>query len=163
MTEVEKLRGDLLTAIREDADDTAQVATDHLRDLIYPADHPYSWRVRGSEESVGKPQQETLAEFHASHYGPGRAVLVVVGAVEHDEVMRAAEDVFGGWDSTTTRREARRGVGSFASGHAEAPGPAAIERATVTMPGQKRRPTSRWGTRASAVSIPTTTTPAVST
>jgi len=99
--EVEKLRGDIVTAIREDADDTRQTVVDLLRAAVYPADHPYAWRLIGTEESIGGIDRNALRAFHHSHYGPGGAVLVVVGAVDFARTRAAAEETLGGWQSAT--------------------------------------------------------------
>ena len=69
--EVEKLRGDILTAIQEDRDDTRQMVIDRFRAAIYPAEHPYAWRLMGTEESIRGIGRDDLAAFHCSHFGPG--------------------------------------------------------------------------------------------
>ncbi|MGD8331126.1 MAG: pitrilysin family protein [Acidobacteriota bacterium] len=99
--EVEKLRGDLLTAIREDRDDTRQMVSDLLRAAIYPADHPYAWRLLGTEETVADIDRDDLVAFHHAHYGPGGAVLVVVGGVALDRVRKAVGNTLGGWVAST--------------------------------------------------------------
>jgi zinc protease len=97
--EVEKLRGDIVTAIREDADDTRQIVIDLLRAAVYPADHPYAWRVLGTEETIGGIDRDALHAFHHSHFGPGGAVLVVVGAVDIDRVRAAVDETLAAWQS----------------------------------------------------------------
>jgi len=101
VAEVEKLRGDILTAIQEDQDDTRQMVNDLLRAAIYPADHPYAWRLMGTEETIPAITRDDLAAFHHAHFGPGGAVLVIVGAVDADRVRAAVEQAFGGWVSAT--------------------------------------------------------------
>lgn len=101
VAEVEKLRGDLLTAIREDQDDTRQMVSDLLRAAIYPADHPYAWRLLGTEETVAGIGRDDLVAFHHAHYGPGGAVLVIVGAVDLDRVRKSVEDTLAGWVAPT--------------------------------------------------------------
>jgi zinc protease len=99
--EVEKLRGDILTSIQEDRDDTRQISMDLLRAAIYPPDHPYAWRLLGTEDSIRSLDRDQLADFHDTHYGPGGAVLVIVGNVELDRARAAVDLAFGGWVSAT--------------------------------------------------------------
>ncbi|MFQ5743231.1 MAG: M16 family metallopeptidase [Acidobacteriota bacterium] len=129
--EIGKVRGQLLTGIREDIDDTRQVSMDRLREIIYPDDHPYSWRVSGNEETVIGRDRDELVAFHAAHYHAAGAVLVVVGAVDGDQVVSSAERAFGEW--------ARGDAGGLATSLpevADAAGPAAVERVVTTMPGK---------------------------
>jgi len=95
--EVERTRGNLLTAIREDEDDTRQVAMDGLRQLVYAPDHPYSWHLIGTEETIAQHHRDDLAAFHARHFRAQASALVVVGAVDLDQAMTAAERYFGSW------------------------------------------------------------------
>ena len=95
--EVERMRGNLLTALREDEDDTRQVAMDGLRQLVYEPDHPYSWRLIGTEETIARHHRDDLAAFHARHFRAHASALVVVGAVDLDQVMMAAERYFSSW------------------------------------------------------------------
>ena len=96
-SEVERMRGNLLTAIREDEDDTQQVAMDGLRQLVYAPDHPYSWRLIGTEETAARHHRDDLAAFHERHFSAHASALVIVGAVDLDRVMAAAEQYFSSW------------------------------------------------------------------
>ena len=95
--EVERMRGNLITAIREDEDDTRQVAMDCLRQLVYAPEHPYSWRPIGTAETIARHHRDDLAAFHARHFRAESSALVVVGAVDLDQVKMAAERYFGQW------------------------------------------------------------------
>ena len=91
------MRGNLLTAIREDEDDTQQVAMDGLRQLVYAPDHPYSWRLIGTEETAARHHRDDLAAFHERHFRAHASALVIVGAVDLDRVVAAAEQYFSSW------------------------------------------------------------------
>ncbi len=99
--EAEKLRGDILTAIGEDRDDTGQIAIDMLRAAIYPAEHPYAWRLLGTEETIQAVDRKALVGFHRAHFGPGGAVLVVVGGVDGDRAREAVEAKLADWTAET--------------------------------------------------------------
>jgi zinc protease len=133
--EVEKMRGDLLTAIREDDDDTRQVAMDGLREISYAHDHPYSRRVIGTEETISRHQREDLAEFHARHFHADRAVLVVVGAIDLERVTAAVEGCFSAWASSAEDASAREsGLAAGVPEIADASAPAGTVRKVSTMP-----------------------------
>jgi zinc protease len=50
--ELEKVRGEVLTSLREADQDTRSVAERTFRELAYPTGHPYRRRVSGYEETV---------------------------------------------------------------------------------------------------------------
>lgn len=134
VVEVEKLRGDIVTAIHEDLDDTRQMAVDLLRAAIYPADHPYAWRLLGTEESIGGIARDDLAAFHEAHYGPGGAVLVIVGAIDADRARVAAEEILGSWvPATGAQGPDGGGLPAALPRIADAPGPAERETVVHTM------------------------------
>ena len=60
---------------------------------LFPT-HPYGRPVLGSRAELAASGREELARFHAEHYAPGRAVLVVAGDLPPDAEGRIA-DVFG--------------------------------------------------------------------
>jgi zinc protease len=132
VAEVEKLRGDLLTAVQEDRDDTRQVVNDLLRAAIYPPEHPYAWRLLGSEESLRGIDRGALESFHVAHYGPGGAVLVVVGGVEAERVVAAVPAALADWAAATgPQGPAGGGLPAALPRIADAPGPA--QRTTVVQ------------------------------
>lgn len=130
--EVEKLRGDILTAIREDQDDTRQMVMDLLRAAIYPADHSYAWRLLGTEETIRGLDRDDLAAFHEAHYGPGGAVLVVAGGPEGERVRDAVAATMADWASPTGAQGADGGgLPAALPRIADVPGPS--ERQTVVQ------------------------------
>lgn len=134
VSEVEKLRGDILTAIHEDQDDTRQTVIDLFRAAVYPADHPYAWRILGTEESVRGLGRDQLAAFHGAHYGPGGAVLVVVGGVEGKRVRDAVAQALHGWVSATgAQGPDGGGLPAALPKIADVPGPPGRETVVQTM------------------------------
>jgi zinc protease len=79
--EVEKVRNELLSGIREADNDTRATADRLLRVLLYPAPHPYGRRVLGEATSVADISRDELVAFHAANYGPAVATVAVVGGV----------------------------------------------------------------------------------
>jgi len=107
--EVERMRGDRLTALREDEDDPATVVGNVLRELIYPAGHPYARRSRGTTGSITAVTAAELREFHARHFDLSAAAFVVVGDLNSQQVRDAVSEAFGSpacskrWSSWRTR------------------------------------------------------------
>jgi len=60
-------------------------------------DQAYGHLPQGSSASLTGLGAEEVAAFHRTHYDPGRATLVCVGAVRPDAFARAADDAFGSW------------------------------------------------------------------
>ena len=58
--------------------------------------HPYA-RTSETEASLQAIDRAKLEAFHRGHYRPNNAFLIVVGAVDPDTVVAAAEKAFGGW------------------------------------------------------------------
>lgn len=132
--EAEKLRGDILTAIREDRDDTGQIAIDMLRAAIYAAEHPYAWRLLGTEETIQAVDRRTLVDFHRTHFGPGGAVLVIVGGVDGDRAREAVEAKLADWTAETgAQGPDGGGLPAALPNIPDAPGPAERSRSVQTM------------------------------
>jgi len=58
--------------------------------------HPYA-RTSETEATLNAIDRAKLEAFHASHYRPNNAFLLVVGAVDPAAVMTVAERTLGGW------------------------------------------------------------------
>ena len=59
-------------------------------------EHPYA-RTSETAASLTAMDRATLAAFHRDHYRPNNAFLLIVGAIEPDAAIAAAEKAFGGW------------------------------------------------------------------
>ena len=59
-------------------------------------EHPYA-RTSETEASLRAIDRPKLEEFHRGHYRPNNAFLLVVGAVDPNAVMTAAEKSLGAW------------------------------------------------------------------
>jgi zinc protease len=94
--EVEKLRGQFLMGLRENEQDTGTRAARALRELLFPAEHPYSRLTGGTLETVQALGRDDLLRFHAG-YSPQGAIIAVVGDVEPAAVIEELERGFGAW------------------------------------------------------------------
>jgi zinc protease len=58
--------------------------------------HPYA-RTSETEASLNAMDRAKLVAFHRDHYRPNNAFLLIVGAIDPDAMIAAAEKAFGGW------------------------------------------------------------------
>ncbi|MFL5735310.1 MAG: M16 family metallopeptidase [Chloroflexia bacterium] len=96
-SEIEKLRTLLRTGLLELEQDTGSVAERAFRQNLYPQGHPYHNRTSGYLETLDNIRHDDMIEFYKRHFRPDRGLLVVVGDVEPEEIVRKAADLFGNW------------------------------------------------------------------
>ena len=96
ITELEKLRGQVLTAIQRRANDTGSMASLTFDELLYP-DHPYGRSVRGYSETVSGLTQKHVADYFRDHYSPKGMTLAIVGAVPTATVLEKVRGALEGW------------------------------------------------------------------
>lgn len=97
--EIEVERGVILQEIGQALDTPDDVIFDWLQEEAY-GDHPMGRTILGPSERVAGFSRDDLKAFIAQHYGPEQMILAAAGAVDHDEIVRLAEDLFGGLSST---------------------------------------------------------------
>ena len=95
--EIERLRGEILTALEERAHDTRRMASLAFHELAYPTAHPYARSLTGYTETINALSRDDLAEFYAGGYGPQGMVIVIVGAIETADALARIENTFGDW------------------------------------------------------------------
>ena len=97
--ELEKVRGEAITSLRQLEDNTRRKADREFRALGYPAGHPYARSVGGTLDTVQRLKRDDLLAFYERFYGPRRAVIAVVGDVEAGKVITLLEDTFDDWQA----------------------------------------------------------------
>lgn len=97
--QVERLRGQVVTALKIREQDTEYVATRLFREMVYRNGHPYSRPVDGLMETVSGFSRDQLVEFHRTRYGPRQMAVVVVGAVQAEEAFRRVAESLGDWEN----------------------------------------------------------------
>lgn len=102
--ELERVRGQVLTDLKEMDDNTRVVADRTWRELAYPSTHPYSRLTVGNAEDIRTADREELSAFHAAWYGPNQTTLMVVGDVVFDEAAALADRLFGDWPGVRIER-----------------------------------------------------------
>lgn len=103
--ELEKLRGQVLTALEVRADDTRAMAGLAFRELAYPNGHPYGRSVRGYPETIRALTRDDVVRFHQQGYGAQGMTLCIVGAVHTDDALAQVEAAFADrWHGQTFSR-----------------------------------------------------------
>lgn len=98
--EIEKVRNELLTAIREGDNDTRSTADRTLRRLLFPPPHPYGRRVGGELETVAAINRDDLVAYHAGRYGPAATTVAIVGGLERfDQAVEWLDARLGDWSA----------------------------------------------------------------
>lgn len=122
---VEKLRGEILTALAIRAHHTGAMASLAFDEALYP-NHPYGVSEEGYPETVSAITRDDLAHFHQAHYGPRGMIIVVVGAIKTAEAVALVEKHFGDWRAQPAPAAALPPVSK----------PAAAIRKDVALPGK---------------------------
>ncbi len=101
--EIERVRQELMAAIRESEQSTSAVADLAMRQVLYPEGHPYARRQIGDAETIARITRDDLIAFHAGHYGSATMTVAAVGGVESlSAVGTMLTDRFGGWNTGVT-------------------------------------------------------------
>ncbi len=95
--EVEKVRGEILTGLRESRNDTQWVSEYEFFRAMFPPDHPFHLPTEGIEETVQAITRSDLKRFHATYYRPDAAVIAVVGDITPERALDAIGRTFGAW------------------------------------------------------------------
>ena len=100
--ELERLRKERLTSLMQIRDNPPAIGAAAFPRLIYGDAHRYGTGLAGTSETVAALTGADLRAFHAAHYQPRNAQLIVVGDVQPEAVMAALEKSFGGWKPAAT-------------------------------------------------------------
>ncbi len=95
--EVERVRNDLLTQLVQQKQSPFQTAFRVLAPALYGPDHPYGHTTLGDEASLRAITRDEIVAFHAAHFSPASAALVLAGDITEADARRLAADAFGAW------------------------------------------------------------------
>jgi zinc protease len=121
--EVERVRGQQLTALKQEASNPIGIARRILSPALYGPDHPYGAPPSGlgTEASVKAITRDQLVAWHKRWIRPDRGTLFVVGDITAMELKPLLEASFGQW-----RADATTPAGSVPAATAPPPQPARI-------------------------------------
>ncbi len=95
--EIATRKGEIVTAIRQDEDNTAVRATETLMALLYPGGHPYGRRTKGSIDTVERLTRDHLVALHRERFRPAEIAAAIVGDVAVERAGEAVARALGGW------------------------------------------------------------------
>lgn len=94
--EIEKVRGEILTSIREREDSTQAMAHLAFRRLAFP-NHPYGRDSLGTLESITAIRRKDLLGFYQRYYRPEGMQVAVVGDVKAASAVASIKKALGAW------------------------------------------------------------------
>ena len=98
--EIEVERGVILQEIGQALDTPDDIIFDWLQEESY-REQAIGRSILGPAERVRSFSKEDLRRFVSEHYGPGQMILSAAGAVDHAEIVKAAEALFGDMEPKT--------------------------------------------------------------
>ena len=97
--ELERVRREHLTDIRRGKDDPAIVAGNISPGLVFSQNTGYRHPIQGTEAALSTLTRDDVVHHFRCSYGPGSAVLIVVGDVDLENVLAKARVTLGDWQS----------------------------------------------------------------
>lgn len=98
--EFERLKSERLADILQSRADPGRLADESFLLHAYADDVPYRRLSAGTPETVGTLSRDDVVGFHATHYRPGLAHLVVAGSFEEAAVAASVERHLGAWEGS---------------------------------------------------------------
>lgn len=108
--ELERLRKERLTSLQQIRDNPPAIGASAFPRLIYGDAHRYGTGLAGTTGSVTGLTAADLRAFHAGHYQPKNAHVIVVGDVDPAAVVGLLEKSFGSWKPTAAAAAAAGAV-----------------------------------------------------
>jgi len=96
--EIERERGVILREMQEVETNLQEVVFDHLHATAYQGT-PLGRTILGPTENIKSITAKDLRDYINTHYKAPRMVLAAAGGVNHDELVKLAEQHFGGLKS----------------------------------------------------------------
>lgn len=88
---------------------------------------PYSWPTLGWTEDLERVTRQQAMDFYHEHYCPSNATIILVGAVQPDQVEKLSEKYFGG-----SKKQSKNTIGIVDV----SPELASVKRVTVKIPSE---------------------------
>ena len=133
--EVQKVKGEIITALKEEATDTQAMAEKAFSEAAYAEGHPYHYPVSGDEESLNKLSVHEVRGFHSDFYRPQGAILAIVGSTDAARIKKMIERHFAAWANPTNVNEPA-GVELMTRGPGSPRDADAVTRRHVDIPGK---------------------------
>lgn len=95
--ELAQLKQRRLNELKAKLDNPSALASDAYASLLFPGS-PYGFPEEGTTTSVGAVTRADLVAYHASHWVPNNAILVIVGDVNPGTAADLVGKAFGTWE-----------------------------------------------------------------
>ena len=83
-------------ALKQMEEEPGFIAERRFREAVYGR-HPYGRLVEGTPETLDSIKRDDIIRFYRNFYRPNNAILSVVGALSHEEVIRLLKRDLSGW------------------------------------------------------------------
>lgn len=103
--QIELRRGETLTRITQDQENTGTRATARFFERLYGEGHPYAHAPRGTHASIESLTREDIAAFHRSRVRPELLTAAIVGDIDEPRAREALITAIAQWDSGLQRPE----------------------------------------------------------
>ena len=94
--EVELAKQNTKESLRQQRAQPSFLASEMVSRVMF-GDHPYSV-VAPTPESIDRSSREEFVKFHRAKFVPNNAVFIVVGDVNHEEIVSRVESLFSTWE-----------------------------------------------------------------
>lgn len=136
--QVERVRGQILTGLKQRDNNTGHRAAMAFRNLAYGPDHPYGRDTDGSAESIRAIGRQDLVDFYAQTLRPAGGTVALVGAIDPAAAVELLSATVGQW-LAEDGAGGRNGTGPVHRARPVVPMPALAtgqQREHVPMPGK---------------------------
>jgi zinc protease len=104
--ELDRLRDERLTVLQQARDEPASIAGAAFNRAVFGA-HRYGTGTLGTTATLKSFTVDELRAFHAQHFTPAHAALLVVGDLTPDTVLPLLEQAFGTWKVAESTKSAQ--------------------------------------------------------
>lgn len=98
--EFDRLKAERLNDILQARADPGRLADESFLRGVFADDVPYGRLSAGTPETIEALTLDDARTFHATHYAPNVADIVIAGAIDSDATLAAVERHLGGWEGT---------------------------------------------------------------
>ncbi len=89
----------VVTELTMRSDTPFQKTYDAAASILFPLCHPYHHPLGGNQESVCRATSHDLKHFYRKHYHPNKAVLTIVGDIDHEVTLQEVETALKKFDT----------------------------------------------------------------
>ena len=108
-TDLERLRGNMLNAVRQEQASPASVASRILPKLLYGPGHAYNtpWSGSGDLDTIASLSRDDLVTYWKTWIRPDNGTLIVTGDTTMEELLPRLERVLSHWQAPATPMPAK--------------------------------------------------------